>query len=372
MACELRHWLVLPALAVLVAAGCRRGDPADEASYQRAAKMVKSQDASERATGAELLQRFPQHSRETIPALIDLLKDENFWVATYAASTLTKLTDQDFGEDIRSYKRWHRWWYVEVKQKAPKVEKVDTKKEIEKLRASVANDEGEMALAGGNAVVAVNKFMEALKLDGKVARYHSNLGLAMMHPQIRDYERALKCFEDAKAADPNYTPAYLNRGGVFSEQALDRRAVAAQHEAAMKAARAAGDIGREKAEREEMVKRLTQAEKLENDAIAEFEHAIAADKERRLWAAHAEIGRIWMRRGDFEKAVEHLEKARGINGRDVGVRRDMAITYYGLDQYWRAWKEIKAIEALGGQMDPGFTKKVEDKVRSMGGDPSKV
>jgi hypothetical protein len=47
------------------------------------------------------------------------------------------------------------------------------------------------------------------------------------------------------------------------------------------------------------------------------------------------------------------------------VLRDLALTYYGLDQYYRALKQIQAVEALGGRMDPGFTDKVREKVRRM-------
>jgi tetratricopeptide (TPR) repeat protein len=316
------------------------------------------------------LGKYREHAKEAIPALIAALKDDYTWVPIYAAGSLTSLTEKDFIAENAQFspERWRKWWYEEAKQKVPKATPAD-KQSIEKVRAGVANTQGEMLLRGGGALPAATKFMEAVRLDSHVARYHANLGLAML--TLKDYERALRCFDTAMAMDPKFTDAYLNKGGVYSEKAGDLRAAAVEHQAAMRAAKAAGDAPTERAERQKLAENLLDAERLENLAINQFEQAIARDEQGRRWAAHLEIGRIYKRRGNWEQAVGPLEKARELNGREITVHLELALTYYALDQYFRAWKEIQAIEELGGKPDPGFRKKVEDRVRNMGAEPGK-
>ena len=360
-------WLLMAALA---AGGCKPKNPAEDAAFKRAMRDIKSTDQAERATAAANLGKYREHAKEAIPALIVALKDDYTWVPIYAAGSLTSLTEKDFiAENAQfSHERWRKWWYEEAKQKVPSATPAD-KQSIEKVRAGVANTQGEMLLKGGSVVPAASKFMEAIRLDGHVARYHANLGLAML--AAKDYERALKCFDTAVAMDPKFTDAYLSKGGVYSEKAGDLRAAAAEHEAAMRAAKAAGDAPTERAERQKRDENLRDAKRLEQLAIDQFEQAIAKDEKGRRWAAHLEIGRIYKRRGDWEQAVGPLEKARELNGHEITIHAELALTYYALDQYFHAWKEILAIEELGGKPDPGFRKKVQDRVRDMGVDPGK-
>src|SRR5512135_3145293 len=109
-----RGLLLAAAVLAAAAAGCRPKDALEESIFKRAMQEVKSENAFDRRNGVELLRRCPTHAREAIPVLIDKLKDEDVWVATFAAGSLTTLTDQDFGPDQRSYERWRKWWYEEA------------------------------------------------------------------------------------------------------------------------------------------------------------------------------------------------------------------------------------------------------------------
>jgi len=46
-------------------------------------------------------------AQEAVPALINALKDEDFMVRNFAAESLTKITGEDFGED---QSKWQQWW----------------------------------------------------------------------------------------------------------------------------------------------------------------------------------------------------------------------------------------------------------------------
>ncbi|HOX04939.1 MAG TPA: tetratricopeptide repeat protein [Planctomycetota bacterium] len=376
---RLRICLPLLVLAALAAAGCNPKNSADEAAYRRAIRDIKSPNQAERATAAENLKRWPAHAKESIPLLIEALKDDYTWVPIWAAGSLTALTDKDFtAEDKQlNHERWHKWWYEEVKQKAPKVAPPDDQT-LKKVRAKVENDKGQMYLGGGDYVTAANHFMEAIKIDGRVAMYHSNLGLAMLG--LKQYDRALRFFDVAKSMDPNFTESYLNKGGVYTEMAADKRSAAAEYQASLNAKLAAGERDAAAEDKKRMTEAIDAAKALEKQAVDEFLHALATDRtaaktpdrDDRLWAAHLAIGRIRMRQGNWEDAAPSLEKARDLQNRDLGIRRDLAITYFALDQFFRSWKEIKAIEELGGRVDAGFRKKVEDRVREMGGDPGRA
>ena len=372
--------LAVAGLAFLVPTGCKPRNAADEAAFERAIRDIRAtgnEHQAERATAAENLKRWPQHAKDSIPLLIDALKDDYTWVPIFAANSLTALTDKDFSAEDKQldYDRWRKWWYEEAREKVPKVAPPDDQA-IKKVRASVENQKGQMYLGGGDYLTAANHFMAAIQIDGRVAMYHSNLGLAMLG--LKQYDRALRYFDVAKSMEPSFTESYLNKGGVYSEMAGDKRAAAAEREASMKACKAAGESAAAEAARQKMVEALQAAERLEEKAVEEYRYAIAADKDNskktgdeKLWAAHLGIGRIRMRQTRWEEAVASLERARDLNGRDMGIHRDLAITYFALDQYFRSWMEIKAVEDLGGEMDPGFRKKIEGLVRDMGGDPGK-
>jgi tetratricopeptide (TPR) repeat protein len=214
---------------------------------------------------------------------------------------------------------------------------------------------------------AVDSFRKAIALDGAKALYHSNLGLALL--KLGDFDGADRRFDDAIAADKDYVLAYLNKGAVYAERAERKRALALRIESAVRGYRALGE--KEKAEEalKEHAKVTDGIPRDEELAIDIFRRAISMDKERRLWSAHASVGRIYLQRGDFVNALGPLENARDLQRSDLGVRRDLALAYFGLDQYYRAFKEIQAIEQLGGRVDPDFRKKIEDKVKGMDESP---
>jgi tetratricopeptide (TPR) repeat protein len=356
---------VVGLLLLAAAPGCK--PDADVARFKRVKEKLGSDKENDRAIGAELARTVthPKHITKLVPILIERLdptKEKNPWTSLYAASSLAIITGQDFGSQRRSHKRWHEWWFKKVKQKLPKVREPD-KEHISRLNAQRLNQQGELHLAGGNTVKAMDFFRQAISRDGRRALYHSNLGLALL--KMGHHDGASQRFDDAIAVDPGFILAYLNKGAVYSDQARKLRAVAARIQLAINAFDRVDDKKRLQAARKELARTTKLIQDSDEKALDTYRHAVAVDRGDRLWAAHAAMGRVYMQRGNFEKAVGPLEKANRMRRNDLGIHRDLALTYYGLDQYYRASKQIKRVEELGGKMDPGFTKKVEDKVKDM-------
>ncbi|MHC4917415.1 MAG: hypothetical protein ACYTGB_18210 [Planctomycetota bacterium] len=360
--------------------GCK---PSPDASKcERIRNLLISEDQDDRAAGAELAPTVTErrYQAKLIPLLIDRLdpkKEVNPWASIFAAGALETMTGQDFGSERRSYDRWRKWWFDEASEKLPRRRK-NTKSFLERARAERKNEEGEFQLAGGNPVVALNLFREAVALDGSRPVHHSNLGLALL--RVGQHEQAEARFEDAIAVDKNYIPAYLNKGTVYADLADKIRAAALRVEAALASHQAAGDEQAAARLKTDLDRALARIRELDDKAIDTFQHAVAVNSGGDLWAAHYLMGRVYKRRGDFEKAVKPLEKALELSVAttslqrmevlghalsQIGIRSDLALTYYALDQYYSAWTQIKTIERLGGKMPEGFTKKVELKVKEM-------
>ncbi len=358
--------LALVGLFLLAAVpGCKPNP--DAARFKRVKEKLSSDKENDRAIGAEMAGgvTHPKYVAKLVPILIERLdpaKEKNPWTSLYAASSLATITGQDFASDRRSHKRWHKWWFEEAKQKLPKTREPD-KKNIDRLNAQRLNQQGEFHLAGGNTVKAMDLFRQAISRDGTMALYHSNLGLALL--KMGYYDGAGQRFDDAIAVDPGFILAYLNKGTVHSDRAQKLRAVAARIQLAIKTFNKTEDRNRLEAARKELARTMKLIYDSEEEALDTYRHAVAVDRGDRLWAAHAAMGRVHMQRGDFEKAIGPLEKANQMRRNDIGIHRDLALVYYGLDQYYRSSKEIKRVEELGGKMDPGFTKKVEAKVKDM-------
>ncbi len=358
-------WLLAGLIALAATTGCKPNE--DAARFKRVKEKLNSTKENDRAIGAEMAKSIthPRNIAKTIPMLIDKLdsaKEKNPWTSLYAASSLAVLTGQDFGSRRRDHKRWHDWWYKEVKQKLPKRKDPD-KNRIQKLNAGRLNSQGEFHLAGSNTVKAMDFFRRAIALDGSIALYHSNLGLALL--KMGDYTGAEHRFDDAIAVDPKFILGYLNKGTVYSDRASKLRAVAGRVKQAVMQYEAADDKTNLELARKSLARTMKNVHSDEAKALDTYRHAVAVDRGDRLWSAHAAMGRVYMQRGEFEKAIGPLEKAGQMRKNDIGIHRDLALTYYGLDQCYTASKHIKRVEELGGKMDPGFTKKVEQKVKEM-------
>jgi len=234
---------------------------------------------------------------------------------------------------------------------------------MERVRADYLNKQGEIFLRGAQTIKAADLFRQAIKLDGTKALYHSNMGLALL--KLHDHAAAERRFDDALAVDPDFILAYLNKGAVHTSKSEDLRAAAARIEAQADALHRAGQREQEAKVRARLAKVMKDVAAAEDRALDVFRHAAAVDKGERLWSVHHGIGRIYMQRADFERAIAPLEKANDLRKGQMGVCRDLAITYYGLDQYYRSLKMIHAVESLGGRMNAGFTDKVRGKVREM-------
>jgi tetratricopeptide (TPR) repeat protein len=362
----MRGWqlMITSVFIVLVSAGCK--DPADTRVFNRVVGLLKSENDDERATGAELARRVKGHANRTklIPMLIEKLEkgERNPWARIFASGSLTAITGRDFGSGNRDPSSWKKWWETDVNQKLPKKTE-NSKRMLETQRAQINNSQGEISLAGGATMNAVEHFRKAIALDGTKPLYHSNLGLALL--KTGDHRGALNRFDDAISVDPEFTIAYMNKGATYADRVEKLRQAAKNIQAVYNDLMNRADDKRAAIVARDLV---NVRKKIKNDevmALDIFRRAIAIDLGGQLWGAHHQMGRIYMQRGDFEKALPPLEKAKKMRSQQIVVRRDLALTYYGLDQYYRSLLEIRAVEGFGGEMDKGFTKKVREKVQEM-------
>ncbi len=362
----MRGWMLIITLIfiTLAATGCK--DPADARIFKRVVNLLNSENDDERATGAELARRVKGHANRTklIPMLIKKLEKEerNPWARIFASGSLTAITGRDFGSGNRDASSWTKWWENDVHQKLPKKTE-NSKRMLETQRAQIDNSQGEISLAGGATMDAIDRFRKAIALDGTKPLYHSNLGLALL--KTGDHQGALNRFDDAISVDPEFTIAYMNKGAAYADRVEKLRQAAKNIQSLYNDLMKRADDKRAAFVAKDLANVRKKIKADEEMALDIFRRAITVDAGGQLWGAHHQMGRIYMQRGDFEKALPSLEKAKKMRPQQIVIRRDLALVYYGLDQYYRSLLEIRAVEGFGGGMDKGFTKKVRDKVQEM-------
>lgn len=292
-------------------------------------RSLKDPDPDVRRSAAEMLGILA--SPLAVPDLIDVLRPERHereMVLATAHGALVRITGKNFG--YKNYEAWIKWW---VQNKEEFMKKAETGPDpMTQEGAKAANTLGLELMRRGEQRAAQAQFLDAVNRDPTVPDYRNNLGLALLN-QAR-YLDAMVYFQETIGLSPDLPQPYMNIGHCYAK----------------------------------MSKTI--------EAQTWYKKAMDLDKEGRLWEPLWLLGREYKERGDWSLAYEYLDQARNraeklrvANEIHASICKDLAITHFGLDQYHSAWKEIKNVETLGFQCDPGFVAKVRKSLVDQGVDP---
>ncbi len=298
---------------------------ADREAYKRNVINLQDKDPEMRANAAEILGAMGNIN--AIEPLIEVLQDKIENVAIKAHGALNKLTGKNFG--YKNYSEWKRWW-MSNKDELIKKNKVGTD-DMAKIKGKTANEQGRMCLQSGQYEQARTYFLQAVSADPEQVDYRNNLGLSVM--KMGRYIDAIIYFHEAIGLDDGLPQPHMNIGACYAN--LNRH-IEAQHW---------------------------------------YRIALNKDSEGKLWEPCWSLGKEFLNKGDFHMAQEFLEqamlKSERNNKYDPRVYRDLALTYYGLDQPHSAYKMIMNVQRLGFDLDQGFVEKVRKTLIAQGVDPDK-
>jgi tetratricopeptide (TPR) repeat protein len=269
---------------------------------------------------------------DAVPNLIEALKDSQIYVQIAAHGALNKITGKNFG--YANYREWKGWW-ENNKQELLKKQALGVSN-LDEVRAKSGNTQGLIYLNNGDFGNAYRMFLDAVNANPKVPDYRNNLGLAVMELARNDpyrYIDAMAYFQEAMGLDDSLPQPYMNIGSCYAR------------------------LGKH------------------IEAQNWFRRAIEKDVNGLLWEHCWTLGKELLSKGDFHLAVEYLQQARSKAERsrkyDPRIYRDLALGYYGLDQYHAAFKEIVNLKRLGYDPNPDFEAKVRKALTDQGVDPDK-
>lgn len=301
-------------------------DKPEAKAIQNHIKNLNDPDPEIRATSAEMLGYMG--AINAIPPLIDVLRpdrNEKLKVMLAVHGALVRITGKNFG--YKEYDEWMGWWSRNKEEFLKKAETgVDEKA---KIAATSSNTVGLELMKRGEFRSAQGQFVEAINKDPAVPDYRNNMGLSLME-QGR-YLDAMEYFEETTGIDADLPQPYMNIGRCYSR----------------------------------MGKSI--------EAQSYYKKALEKDKEGKLWELSWMIGKEYMKRSEWQLAIEYLDqahaKAEKVRFRDPRLYNDRAITHYGLDQYHSAWKSLMDVRTLGYEPNPGFVEKVRKALLDQGVDP---
>ncbi len=286
-------------------------------------KNLKSGDPEVRKVSAQMLGQLGNPA--AVVPLIEALKDNDIWVQLYAHGSLVRITGRSFG--YKNYREWRRWWDEEGDEFMKKYERgfSATKEE----RARMQNTLGLNALRSGNPRGAQYYFTDAISQDPRIPDYHNNLGLAYLH-QGRFLD-AYDSFHVAISIAPELVHPYMNVGQVY--EAMGKRP----------------------------------------EAEAWYRKAVGMDRDESTWQPLWRLGRHRLLKRDYQGAIDALEACRKrvakLNVREPALHRDLALAYYGMEQIFSAWEEVKTLRDMGFDLNSDFVNKLKDELRKNGFDP---
>lgn len=265
---------------------------------------------------------------------------------------------------------------------------------------------GGKLLTSGNVEASERAFARAAQLDPKMTRAHLGLGSARM--RRGDFEAARASFEEAIRLDPREPAGYLGLAQSYYRAGSPRRAIeplkkiialqpgkavawynlgkvygdARQSDLSLEALRKAVALDPNRAEYWRDLGRLSQHYSRLDEAEAQFKRALAlspndpqtqywlgqlyaqkgntpglrADAERALLAAiqhdpnlpeaYFELGQLYERSGDYKRAAENYDKARGLDLSDEKSLYHLGLCLIRLGKGAEGQKLIRGSRAL--------------------------
>jgi tetratricopeptide (TPR) repeat protein len=263
-----------------------------------------------------------------VPDLVDVLRPERqepIMVLLSAHGSLVRITSKNFG--YKNYEGWMKWWVANKDEFLKQAESGPDG--MQKIRAPYANTVGLELLRRGEYRGAQAQFLDAVNADPTIPDYRNNLGLSLLN-QGRFLD-AMENFQETIGLNPDLPQPYMNIGHCYAK----------------------------------MGKTI--------EAQSWYKKAMEKDTAGELWEPLWLLGREHKTRAEWNLAYEYLDQARvraeKKNVHNAELHKDLAIVHYGMDQYHSAWKEIKNVETLGFQCDPGFIAKVRQALKDQGVDP---
>lgn len=156
--------------------------------------------------------------------------------------------------------------------------------EEEKKAAEIHYDLGIQAQNAGNMQEAYGEFERALKLDPKFSQAHHAMGL-VLHLGFARHQEAIGHFEEAIRLDPAFSDAKVNLGNVFLDS-----------------------------------KQYDKAAALYQEALNDMKYATP-------FIALGNLGMAEYRRGNTEKAIDHLKSAVTTNPKFCLGYRNLGLIY---------------------------------------------
>jgi protein O-GlcNAc transferase len=205
--------------------------------------------------------------------------------------------------------------------------------------ANVRLQDGIRLLSNGKASEALVVFTGLLKHFPREHALHNRLGQATF--ALGDFESTAKHFEDALSCNPQRADTYANLGVVYRRLGRFEEALACQNKAIQikpDYAEAYNNLG------------LVLHEGLQQPeaALEAYEKALTLNPKQH--DAHLNMGNVYMRRRDFNKAVSCYEQAVSLKP-DYGLAfANMAISLGGLKNYPKAVKNYQRAVDLGVQI----------------------
>jgi len=360
----MRRLASLAAIALCGAAavgGCTPRAYVSETCAKQIGHLQKG-DRHLRRMAARELAKYPEAAPETVPLLVEALKDEDLHVRTFAAGSLIRLTGRDFGRRHGDWKAWYRKHRDEIRT-APVETLVDG---VRKSRAELAYTKGQSALGAAAYRQAASFFNDAVSNDPTDPRFHNGLGVALL--RMGHYADALEKFHDALAREPKLASAHMNVGEVHRQRARDYAIVTGTY---LERAREAIAYSREE-EAEKAAREAKKAAELRlkslGAAVEAYDVAISVeDPKRPNWNPRLGKGRALFDLRRFDEAIAALHEARSIDASVPDIYSAMALVYYARDQYHLAWKAYQEVRRLGCDMQPEFVQRLKEQIEVAGG-----
>lgn len=292
-------------------------------------KNLKDPDPEVRQSSAEMIGVLGAYAAvPDLIAVLDPARNEKLAVMLTAHGSLVRITGKNFG--YKNHEAWVRWWAAEGETFLKKAETGPD--ERSKLRAESSNTVGRELMRTGQYAAATAQFLDSVNSDPTVPDYRNNLALSLME-QGR-YLDAMEYFQEITGTNPDLPQPFMNIGHCYAR----------------------------------MNKTI--------EAQSFYKKAMDLDKSGNLWEPIWLMGKEYMKRSEWNLAFEYLDQAR-VKAQTKRVEaqalasicKDLALTHYGMDQYFSAWKEIKNVETLGFACAPEFVSKVRKTLIEQGVNP---
>ena len=176
---------------------------------------------------------------------------------------------------------------------------------------------------------AIKEFEEAIRLKAKYFEVYNNLGI--VYQLQKQYEEAIRKYEKAIEINPNYAEAYNNLAGVY--------ALLEEYEKAISLCEKALSLGRDTPEIQNNLGAIYALQGKYEEAIIHYIKTIEMNPDH--FDAYKNLGIIYNAQEKYSRAVKALTKAAKLNPRCANTHNELGLAYKNLGKYAKAVKEYE-------------------------------